>query len=419
MIAALFAASLAFAQDLAVCDAARRPAGRSESIYVGGRDGWLFRGIADLTVPQPGEVVLGQLTRLDQALRAQGTSFALAVIPPRGLLAADKVDRADPGAAGFDAARLRADWNALIASLAGTGILVPDIAAAAERAGVRHTFHFRRDHHWTPEGARVAAVAVAEAARAAGLDLGDVRYVRENAGTRRVNGTLGQRVAARCALQNPPGEEYPLYRSVAPLTAASLLGEAPIPRVVVAGDSNANKANADYFNFGGSLAEALHADVLNVGIDGGGGNTGLLAWLDSEERRAAAPRLLVWEVSNVNPLWSGHLRQAIPAVKGICATPLAEATTEVRNGAKLLDVPPVDPARVPYLVLEFDRPEIVQFQIRFDTRAGRSVPFTVRRSTRVPNNGRYFVELQPRTVAVGLDAVPVPEGSVRARICAG
>lgn len=417
MIPLLLAAAWAEEPTLTVCPAAQtKGATWDTEPLVAGADGWIFRADTDLGADFPvSPAALAGLRRYVDALRAEGTTLVLVLQPPRGLGAPARV----PAATGFDAAKVAAAYRAELATLRTTGAIVPDLADAAAKAG--EGYFFRRDHHWTPDGARASAVAIAAALGS--VDLPDAAFKAElDAKPKLLNSSLARSLTERCGLPPIPPESYPRWTSV-PVGAVDLLGDPPPAPVVVAGASNVNKGDADFFYFSGALREALGADVLNVGVDGGGYNTGLLAWVDSPEGRAAPPpKVLVWELSARLPLdLPHHFRQAIPALAGVCEKPLAEATVPLALGeTTLLTVPPGVRAAGTYAVVELTDPGLVEFTAIFLDRAGAKDPLHVKRGTRLANNGRFFLEPQQSDAELGtiqLNVRAAATGTATTRLC--
>ena len=128
-----------------------------------GTDGWFFRMGGDLRQDFLLSAGNGAISAraLPQALKQRGTTMIFLLIPPRGIVARSHLDRSQPGQANYDAASARASYRASVANLQALGIVVPDLLALEEQAPADEPFFFRRDHHWTPFGAKRAAEAVA------------------------------------------------------------------------------------------------------------------------------------------------------------------------------------------------------------------------------------------------------------------
>lgn len=395
---------------LTVCPAAQQAErdGKKQPVYVAGRDDWLFRRDQELLVSYPPTDHLNPvLVRLREELARRGTTLVIARLPPRGVVHADKVDPEAPGAEGFDAARARADFEAHVAWLSRHGILVPDILGAMEAdAPVAGDAYRARDHHWRPEGAHrsTRAIATTIQAHAGDTPLPVATFERRELPAEAHRGALLRRVEALCGPQAVPDETIPITTTVAVgggLDAAALFGDAPVPEVVLVGDSNTNKGGRDAFNVAGSLREALGTDVLNAAVDGAGLYPPLLAWLQSPEFQDHPPRYLVWVSGAHLPLHNrSQLQQAIATVSGPCGTDrLAHQTVSVTEK-------PGPTGTIPVLV---PSPPLVADRLRLQISAaaprafglvlhqgGKTQQVAVRRSDRVgveqPTLVEVFVE---------------------------
>jgi alginate biosynthesis protein AlgX len=412
-----------------VCPAAQapNPAGVSEPL-VSGKAGWLFRQASDLSddwglTPD----ALAGFARFTRELGKRGTSLAVVLVPPRGLLAGDEVDLTEPLAAGFDVGKARASYHELVATLRTAGMAVPDVVDAADAAKLGAGFFFARDHHWRPEGARVTAKATAAAVAKlpSPPTFTPIAFVNDPKPDMVMVGSLGHRVETTCGVPAFAPERYSAFESrplQPPDPAAALLGDAPSPEIVVAGASNVNKGGADHFNVTGWLREAFGTDVLNVGVDGGGYDTAVLSYFDTDDARAHPPKLLVWEIGVHLPKdLPDHFRQSIPSLYGDCATPEAEGTALVgATDTPVLTLPPGTVSAGHYVVLHATDPAFVHFNASFHTRDPRPDVFYVRRSSRVPNSGRFYLEADSRpgaelvSVSLTTDGTPTP---VTARLC--
>lgn len=362
---------------------------------IAGTDGWIFR-MADLAgeYDLPPGTVAG-LTRFVRAWAEKGTRVALVLLPPRGVLASSRVNLADPLARSFDPAAITAAYRVATSELASSGAIVPDLLAESTTAKLGERFYFRRDHHWTPDGAKLAMNAVIS-----GLEsppsFTAIAYQNVLDKYRSLPGVIAATLQKECEYEAYPPERYPHFRSVRQdevLSAETLLGDAPPAEVVLAGSSHANKGMEDLFNVGGWLRAATGTDVLNIGVDGGGFSTGLLNWMDSEAARKTPPKLLVWEMTGRVPEgMPNFFREALPTMWGECAGsgqsghvtvgaddfPMFLAKTRVR-------------ARDAYVFLQTADPAFTEFRLTFETLDGKKEGIWIRRSTRIANSGRFFV----------------------------
>lgn len=294
-----------------------------------GRDGWLFRDRADFRVLKPlDEDIRAGVEALAAALTQRGTNLVIVVPPTRGIAAAGEIDRADPAQAGFDVAAAVAAYHARLQEFRAAGAIVPDILAHDADLGA--DFFLRRDTHWSAEGARVAARAVAGALRdvpAYGV-LPKRAFVTEAAGSEEAAERMGEAAEKMCDIEIEP-QRANLYRtSPAGADAAALLADAPPPQVVLVGTSFSRRDDGDS-NFTGFLEEALSADVLNAAVSGGGADASITAYLASAEFRKAPPKILIWEFPAYADLPEDMFPRALGALNGACPADRVVARSEL------------------------------------------------------------------------------------------
>ena len=411
--------------EIAICEKAHDVAAvAAGTAMVRGTDGWIFR-IDDLR----GEYTLAPgtvegLAKFVKAWNERGTQVALVVIPPRGVLAAAHVDRTDTLAKDFDPDAIGAAYKAAVQTLASSGAVVPDLLTAASDAKLGDGFVFRRDHHWTPEGAKLAMEAVVR-----GLTLRPpftpVTYDNVFQRKRGMVGAIAHTLEKACGYEPFVVEKYSDYDSVpkwTEVTEEALLGDPPPPEVVIAGSSHTNKGMKDIFNVTGWLRAATGTDVLNIGVDGGGFSTGLLNWMDSDAARISPPKLLVWEVSGRVPAgMPDFFREAMPTMVGECSVALQTAKVTVANTeVALFFTPQKAPAKGEYVFFSASDPAFVDFRVTFETADGKRDYVEIHRSTRIPNNSRYFVsapDLSSPLAAVKIRGLGATSAELSAKLC--
>lgn len=418
------AKSAAGTPDITLCDAVRVQGEDDESDpLVAGKSGWIFRS-ADLapnyTLDAESKAAL---TRFVADWKMRGTAVAFILLAPRGYFGAAYVDRTDPAAAGFDPAKLAADYSATITALGSTGALVPDLLKAAVADGVGENYYFRRDHHWRPEADKSAMGALAREVLAAGLKFTPSQWVSTLERERSQPGALARRVEEGCKQPALPLERFERYlsaeaggKSVLPTPASSH------PEIVLTGSSHTNRGGEDMTNSTGWLREALDTDVHNVGVDGGGYSTGLLHWMDSPEVRSHPPKLLSVEMSARIPQnIPSFMRQAIPTIYGDCSAPTATGKVTLGGqAAPLLYVPAGTGSGGSYVVLDISDPELLNFVVSFTLSTGVEDFVPVVRSPRKPNNGRFYVEAPLSTLnlaGVRIDAGKTSRATISSRLC--
>lgn len=398
-----------------------------------GLGGWLFEPsdlVERLELCAP---LHPYLDRLATALKRQGVTPLALVVPTRGsvhyaLMGQNRALAAyDPGAAAEG-------YRAFLKELRRAGFIAPDLLEVAPGAP---PFFFRRDHHWSPAGARRSAQRLAQTLQGAGLLAGysPQPFITRRIGSRGQRGTLQKRVESCCDLRYAQ-EFVPLFKTVLEQAPASdlggaLFGDVNIP-VALTGTSNSLRGeDKPDVNFSGFLREALGQEVYNTSFAGAGLFGSLEAYLLSEAYRASPPKVLVWETLYMN--WHNNRalraqeRQIVPSVYGACAERLVTRRLESSWLQSISLAGGLQGAGLSghdiYLHLDIDDLTLVTFALELTYRKG-SESLNIVRTTRTPNSGDFFVELtgefgalegvdlktlRPMTGGITLTACRVPE----------
>lgn len=339
--AAAFAADDCNNLDCLLCPAIQDPASYAEGAMkltrqiTPGKDHWLFRSEVDLTshfgIPRNMQPEFGRLVK---AFADQGTHLVTIIQPTRGLMHRDKLR--SPDQMGFDFDRARGNLAAYLKQLRQAGALVPDVLQLVDHPPEEEYF-FRRDHHWTPAGARATAALVAQTVRQlpdyAALPHG--AFANETGITLFKDGTLNQALYRLCG--NHYGFQYVQgYQTVQDLDDESaLFGDLPSPEVVLVGTSNSAARDTDnkQFNFDGFLKEYLQTDLINMALPGAGEYGALVEYLHSDlYREEGPPELILWELPANYRLESPEMyRQLVPAIQGQCKAPRTAMKRTLKN----------------------------------------------------------------------------------------
>jgi len=421
--------------DCLICEKISDPAsyaeGQMKSLerIVPGKDTWLFRSNFDLqeSFGMPAGLE-ADLPRFIGKLNQGGTDLAIVLQPTRGLVHRDKLRDDTP----FNWQAARDSYVAFEAQLRRQGAIVPELVSLIDNPPGFEYF-FRRDHHWTPQGARITAGLVAQALKA------DPVYDRLDAQTEFVSamsiiipkdGTMNSALRYLCG--NGYGNQHVQGYETSSKEggdASALFGEAETPEIVLIGSSNSavRDQQQKHYNFDGFLREYLQADMLNYALQGSGEIGSLQQYLHSSDYDPAAPpKLIIWE-NPVNYSLSDPLfyRQLIPAISGECSA----ANTVMQQTAS---IPVIDPAmeegqrpRIEalnnsgsklkslrnfsgYLDLHFSDPAIKDFYIITYYDNGQRDKVWIRRPN-IVDGQQYFLELSrdPQLTSANLLSVLV------------
>lgn len=392
----------------ALSDPASYPPGNMESMaqIVPGKDRWLFRSEIDLTnefgIPAP---MQPEFARLMAAFASKGTQVAMVLQPTRGLMHRDKLH--PDHMMGFDYGKASASLRQFMRQLEQAGALVPDVMRLVEEPP--EDYFFRRDHHWTPQGARVTARLVADdlMQQAVYQRLGRKAHRTEPGLTQVKDGTLNQALNRVCG--NNYGFQYVQGYQTIPEgdDAQALFGEQPMPDVVLVGTSNSAVRNEEnrQFNFDGFIKEFMSVDLLNYALPGAGAEGALIEYLHSESYTDEdPPELILWELPinyRLDDPWM--YRQLIPAIEGQCTNEQALMSNRVEkntlkegervellsnSGAGRRDLRNQDG----YLDLRISNRNLKQFYLIVYYDDGSRDKVWIRRSD-IVSGGQYFLEL--------------------------
>ena len=414
------------ASEIKVCAAAQDPKTPTIAkfgVILPGRAGWLFNQSELHHSRFAFEGRIGYFKRLHEALEAQGVRLAILPIPTRPSLYPEMLYRKTGPASQYNLENVRIAYRDSVERLRTDGVSVMNLldAALEYRKTNSPTLFFRRDHHWTPGGAKLFAATIAKALE--GIDLGEhTTFKTVNAGSIPYAGALPYYLEQVCKTKVPP-ESLSRFETKGP--------DADQPVVLVGSDFSA--PNEQDFHFAEFLSEALGAGVQNLALPNGGFVGSLESYVLGGAFTAGKPRLLIWEfpVSSA-PYDQPALRQVIPTVNGTCsrddiAFVGQPVNLSVRNPAtKLRDDAPIRVLESPtgagfqgskfVLGLDFTDRKNLNFEVNL-TYDDKKETIPVRRSTW---NGKFLLELNDgfgNLQTVSLSAKKGLSGSVLARVC--
>ncbi|NBX65406.1 MAG: alginate O-acetyltransferase [Proteobacteria bacterium] len=431
------------ASEKAALDKAYCPALANEASYakwlvnykmlVRGKDDWLFRTtVASKTDFAVEEKTIALLKQLQDRLKTKGTDFVILLPPTQGgavngeFLSEEAIKKY-----GFTPVLAKQNYTAAIASLKTAGINAVGVTDYPEGKA----FFYRRDHHWSPDGAKASAKKLAEFVKTlpAYASLPKTSFVTKEIGKEDYKGAYVKAFMTVCK-KRPPAEKAPKFKTEPAEQKsgeADLFGDNTEPPVVLVGTSN-SAPTPNVSNFDGFLKEALSLDVENLAIAGAGVDSSLLSYLNSAQFKKAPAKILVWEVPgyyDLNKVVGPVLLQAIPAVAGDCkGKALAEVAvvdaksgeTELLNGLGAKNI--ADEKQ--FIRLEFSKAPKKPFVVEYWSGNRRSMG-KLARDARYPTptdaflqiiqngNSRGAIESVVLKLRPGEDAT-----SVSARICA-
>ena len=207
--------------------------------------------------------------------------------------------------------RLSSRYQDTLWQLSNAGIMAVDLEAAFLKHPHMESLYMRTDTHWSPEGARTAAQAVASFISEHGNpgsamtvrfysqfgetevfrgDLYDFLPVPSKSGSGRSQVRFGP------FFRDLPKPEMLTRYSTFPVTeVSSSAGLFDTPRIPIALTGTSYSAGVDW-NFAGFLMEAMHAELVNLSQAGVGPFEPMAALLGDPLLQELGVELVVWEI---------------------------------------------------------------------------------------------------------------------------
>ncbi len=272
--------------------------------------------------------------------------LAIVIAPPRAVIAGQDTLETTMEQQTYNVAKAQSSFDKLIAQLADTGAIVPNLAEVAlSDQNIRDDFYFRRDTHWTTVGSAVSALAVANTVNATMPDLfpNDATLAFADlaaSGSIEEKGSLTKVVSKTCgtALTPETSVTFDLSRQ------GSLLGDAPEgPSIALLGSSFSNRYKRDHYRFADALARAFDADVENFSVSGGGPIGAIEPYVLSGALDRKDHDLVIWELPYTESFNSpsflrqllGALSESRPAITDVDLHTQAKSTVvKIADGAE-------------------------------------------------------------------------------------
>lgn len=393
-----------------------------------GSDGSFFRSKADLKKDfDLSPAMAAYFKRFNDDLKEKGIDLVMVTPPTRAMMMAGSLTPSQIKEFGYDADKAFADYLGYLDALRDTGIKVADYA------DIKHPqdhYFYKRDHHWTWEGAKDSAARAAAVIKTLDSyqDLQKIEFATTENGKREIKGSFSDFVRDTCK-STIPGEDAGKF-DTAPKSSASdadaLLGDAAKPGIVIVGTSNCTDESSA--NFPGWVKESVGADVDNQSIGGGGIDTPILSYLLDTPFREGGHKILIWEVAShykIGGAFEDIFRQAIPAIEGGCkGSEIATQTIKTSELAKTdLFKGEIDAKDGVYLHLAFDAPLSGKPVVKTVYADKKSDSFSFDRDKRFRASGEYFLMLDQRApgdidhLNIRLPAKGADAASVTASLC--
>ncbi|CUH76318.1 hypothetical protein TRM7557_00832 [Tritonibacter multivorans] len=292
--------------------------------YSDSKSGWIIGADqlkGDFTVTE-------ETMRLWQAIAAEfqmhGVQLVVLAAPPRPLFTPPQVLKRMGLTPDEVQKPLQRSFSAYIAALNAAGIPAPDLTVLTQEDG---PIYFKRDTHWTPEGAARSAALLrahldgtSEAGLLAKVPAKD-QYEEKGSLARVVEDSCGQR---------PEPETVAALNFTREGSAEALLAVSEdMPGVVLVGTSYSDRYQRDAYRVADALAHTLDSEVDNWSLTGGGRTGAMSAFLYSGGLDAQGLHTVIWESPYTTPLTQiSGLRQVLGDLRTLTPRP----TTHLHSG---------------------------------------------------------------------------------------
>ena len=397
-----------------------------------GKNGWLFSTSDFRTDFTMTDKTLDYMVAVKAALKSKGVDLYLVIQPPRAMLMHEHIDP-EYMPEGYDAAVAKANYKSLIKKLNGAGIAAADLSDIPTDLA----FFFKGDIHWRREGAQWSAEQISKLIRENEQysSIKKEEFYIENIGTEKnKKGEFIEFVEELCDVVITP-EPRPIWETTSKVAVSnnSLSANIAYADIAVVGTSNTERE--DDFNFVGSLKQALSVDVRNNAMPIDRFSNSLYRFFSTDEFQNHPPKILIWEFISYHDFdeYKGF-RQMIPAIKGGCSDGDALVISDSMNindpktyehGIyEIIFMNNLENKHIraldSYLELNVTEPEKRKLHVSVLYVSGDADTIDISRSSRVENNGRYFIdftdEIDQELMVIQIET-DKPLGKVKARLC--
>lgn len=390
-----------------------------------GKSGYFFRIFADLRLHFSfSDESISNLAQLSEILKAKGTTLIYAPVPTKSQAMPDFLPE-QAKLYGYDRKLAARSYQRIIDRLKAANVLAVDLQSPMLAAKSEDGLFFRSDFHWTAQGARLAAKAIADVIKAqpAYASLEKTKFKTRELERMKSFSTLRNNLQRFCKDALPPVESVAYETTKVDQSSGTidLFGAEAIDPIALVGTS---MSNAEAGNFGGFISQYSSLTLTNYAISGGNQFGSILSYMTSREFQENRPRFLIWE----NPIYN-NLGQYGPApwVELLAAAAqTCQPSLEVQNVVDQQDeffvnMASVEVASNQAVMVATEDQTIRNLKIEATLANGQHRNIAMHRGDRLRATGRFYFPLQP------LEQAPItslklifnrpPEGGSELQLC--
>ncbi len=378
-----------FCPELLIADALEPKYQRLAPIHSDTESGWIFTSDQMSETYELKSEAVQLMSQIVAEFERRDVTLALMIAPPRPLVAGgDVLSQTLAEGAVFDEANATTSFNTMIEQLREIGAIVPNLLDVATQADTGIPFYFQRDTHWTPTGAAVSALALAQELgfEESGFDV-TATLSTENYEEK---GSLNTISKAVCGVDNPT-EPTPImdYSTVAASQGLGLFDETSGPSIALVGTSFSDRNQRDQYQVADALAASTGAEIFNYSVSGGGMIGPMEAFVSSNDLNAADHQTVIWEFPYTqSPNSTSQLRQLLGALRANPAgvSPVASVTMASSDTVRLdLSSAPID---ANLLSIETGTADLLKMDVKITFENGTTKTVKLRRKNRIPLDRR-------------------------------
>ena len=368
---------------------------------VEGKDGVFFRTFADLRMQHPmDQRTIVQLGKLAAVLKENGTTLVYVTIPAKSQVMVDYLPEHTKDY-GFDPEMAQMIYTDIITRMSGVGIIAPDIMTALQGVTGDEMPFFGADFHWTSQGARAAAQAIADQIKAdpAYADLTPSHFESKPIGKEVAFSGMRRSLQSFCKDALPPTETMAYKTTLVEGNTGDgaaldifASSSASVPAVLIGTSFSDSPIN----NFAGFLNEFTGLDVVNYAITGGNQFGAITSYMTSNEFKEQRPRFLIWENPIYNSLaqyGSEPLEELIAAAGTGCTNLLTTKKIDDFTLSASLAGIKAQPDDAIYANYGAEGARMVSFSLQ--TTDGITRKSKIERAARLRATGNFYLGLSP------------------------
>ncbi|WP_162916565.1 alginate O-acetyltransferase [Cohaesibacter haloalkalitolerans] len=397
----------------------------AEPRSIEGKSGYFYRIYTDLRMHHSfSDETIENLARLSEMLKAKGTTLIYAPVPTKSQAMPEFLP--DSAALyGYTRELAVQSYQTVVDRLRAANVVAADLQSPMIAAKSHDGLFFRSDFHWTAQGARLAAEAIADVIKAQ-PEYASAKKTKFK--TRELESivsfsTLRNNLQRFCKDSLPAVESMAYETTKADQSSGSLdlFGAEATDPIALVGTS---MSNAEAGNFGGFISQYSSLALTNYAISGGNQFGSILSYMTSREFQENRPRFLIWEnpiYNNLGQYGPAPWVELLAAASQTCQPALEAKGLDDQPNEFVVDLTSVEVTPDQAVMVETPDQTIRDLKVDAALANGQHRTISMLRGDRLRATGRFYFPLQP------LEQAPItslklifdrpPEGGSELQLC--